>query len=158
MIFDILTNADRYLPVHPLFAECFAYLRGTDLSSLPLGRHPLGDTGATVIVGEGQPKTRATACLEGHRAFIDIQCMVTGEEHIGYAPRVQCREKSNDEAKDFQELEGAAEFLTLRRGCFAIYFPEDAHQPGVGTGDWTGPIRKVVIQVPVRPSPAPAPS
>jgi biofilm protein TabA len=149
MIFDSLGNADRYRSVHPLFAKCFAFLRETDLVALPIGRQPLGDTGAIVIVGEALPKTQAAACLEGHRAFIDIQCVVMGEEQIGYAPRAQCREKSNDEAKDFQELEGAPEPLTLRQGCFAIYFPEDAHQPGIGTGLWTAPIRKIVIKVPV---------
>jgi YhcH/YjgK/YiaL family protein len=51
---------------------------------------------------------------------------------------------------DFQELQGIAEYLTLRPGCFAIYFPEDAHHPGIGTGAHTGSIRKIVIKVPVQ--------
>jgi YhcH/YjgK/YiaL family protein len=149
MIFDILANADRYASVHPLFAECFAFLRKTDLAALPVGRQPLGSSGCTVIVGEAAPKTKESSRLEGHRAFIDIQVMVAGEELIGYVPRVRCAEKSNDVANDFQELQGTAEYLTLRPGCFAIYFPEDGHQPGIGTGAYTGPIRKIVIKVPV---------
>jgi YhcH/YjgK/YiaL family protein len=102
-----------------------------------------------VIVGESAPKTKQSSLLEGHRAFIDIQVMVAGEELIGYVPRIRCTEKSNDVANDFQELQGTAEYLTLRPGCFAIYFPEDAHQPNIGTGAHPGPIRKIVIKVPV---------
>ncbi|MGO9289953.1 MAG: YhcH/YjgK/YiaL family protein, partial [Polyangia bacterium] len=83
------------------------------------------------------------------RAFIDIQVMVAGEELIGYVPRVLCTEKSNDLANDFQELQGTPEYLTLRPGCFAIYFPEDGHHPGIATGAYTGLIRKIVIKVPV---------
>ena len=149
MIFDVLANADRYASVHPLFAECFAYLKNTDLAALPVGRQPLGGSGCTVIVAEAAPKTKQTSLLEGHRDFIDIQVMVVGEEIIGYVPRVRCTEKSNDVANDFQELQGTAEYLTLRPGCFAIYFPEDGHQPGIGTGAHRGTIRKIVIKVPV---------
>jgi biofilm protein TabA len=149
MIFDVLANADRYASVHPLFAECFAFLKNTDLAGLPVGRQPLGSSGCAVIVGEAAPKTKQTSRLEGHRAFIDIQYMVAGEELIGYVPRVHCTEKSNDLANDFQELQGIPEYLTLRPGCFAIYFPEDGHQPGIGTGAHTGLIRKIVIKVPV---------
>ncbi|MGA7741218.1 MAG: YhcH/YjgK/YiaL family protein [Polyangia bacterium] len=149
MIFDVLANADRYASVHPLFAECFAFLRNTDLAALPVGRQPLGSSGCTVIVGASAPKTKQSVRLEGHRAFIDIQVMVAGEELIGYVPRVLCTEKSNDLANDFQELQGTPEYLTLRPGCFAIYFPEDGHHPGIATGAYTGLIRKIVIKVPV---------
>ena len=150
MISDVLANADRYAPVHPLFAECFAFLRHTDLDALPVGRQPLGSRGCTVIVNVAKLKTKEVARLEGHRAFIDIQYMVAGEELIGYAPRAHCAEISDDVANDFQELQGTAEFQTLRPGCFAIYFPEDAHQPSIGTGAHTGPVRKIVIKVPVQ--------
>ena len=50
MIFDVLANADRYASVHPLFAECFAFLKDADLAALPVGRQPLGSSGCTVIV------------------------------------------------------------------------------------------------------------
>jgi YhcH/YjgK/YiaL family protein len=149
MIFDILANANRYASVHPLFAECFAFLKNTDLAALPVGRQPLGSSGCTAMVSEAAPKTKESSRLEGHRAFIDIQYMVAGGEVIGYLPRADCTEKSNDAANDFQELQGAPEYLTLRPGCFAIYFPDDGHQPGIGTGAHTGPIRKIVIKVPV---------
>jgi YhcH/YjgK/YiaL family protein len=149
MIFDVLANADRYAAVHPLFAECFAFLKSTDLAALPVGRQLLGASGCTVIVAEAAPKTKQSSLLEGHRAFIDIQVMLAGEERIGFVPRSRCTEKSNDVANDFQELQGAAEYLTLRPGCFAIYFPEDGHQPGIGTVAHSGTIRKIVIKVPV---------
>ena len=149
MIFDVLANADRYAAVHPLFAECFACLRRTDLAALPVGRQSLGSSGCTVIVNVAKLKTKEVARLEGHRVFIDIQYMVAGEELIGYAPRAHCAEISDDVANDFQELQGTAEFQTLRPGCFAIYFPEDAHQPNIGTGAYSGTIRKIVIKVPV---------
>jgi YhcH/YjgK/YiaL family protein len=149
MIFDVLANADRYAAVHPLFAECFAYLKNTDLAALPVGRQPLGASGCTVIVAESAPKTKQSSLLEGHRAFIDIQVVLAGEELIGFVPRSRCTEKSDDVANDFQELQGSAEYLTLRPGCFAICFPEDGHQPGIGTGAHSGLIRKIVIKVPV---------
>jgi len=50
-------------------------------------------------------------------------------------------------ANDFQELQGTAEYLTLRPGCFAVYSPRTAIARGRHRRA-TGPIRKIVIKVP----------
>ena len=140
---------DDPFAVDELALPSFSFIKNANLATLSVGRHSLGTSGCTAIVAESAPKTKQVALLEGHRAFIDIQVMVSGEELIGYVPRIHCTEKSDDVANDFQELQGTAEFQTLRPGCFAIYFPEDGHQPGVGTGAYSGTIRKIVIKVPV---------
>jgi len=147
MIFRCSRNADRYASVHPLFAECFAFLSHTRSGRLARGAPAAGVERVHRDRQRGQTQTKEVARLEGHRVFIDIQYMVAGEELIGYVPRAHCAEISDDVANDFQELQGTAEFQTLRPGCFAIYFPEDAHQPSIGTGAHTGPVRKIVIKV-----------
>ncbi|MBR4222138.1 MAG: YhcH/YjgK/YiaL family protein, partial [Victivallales bacterium] len=47
-------------------------------------------------------------------------------------------------AKDCGFFEDKAQsWFDVRPGCFAIFFPEDAHAPNVGTGKH----RKVVIKI-----------
>jgi YhcH/YjgK/YiaL family protein len=99
-----------------------------------------------VIRGQGRGKDRAK--LEVHRRYIDIQYSVTNTDLIGWKPTCDCQnpEQPFNTEKDIQfYLEAPDSWVATPAGCFAIFFPEDAHAPQAAEGA----IHKVVVKVAV---------
>ena len=68
---------------------------------------------------------------EAHKEYADVQVMVDGEEIFGWANIKEC-----NVTEDFKEGSDIAfmdapkgQFIELRKGYFAVFFPEDAHAP-----------------------------
>lgn len=148
MIFDTLSNADRYAALHQRFPRAFEFLRGTDLKALAPGRYPVDGDNLLAIVETAAGRSREAAKLECHRKYIDIQLVLGGTDEMGWKPLHDCREPLADyhAEKDIQFFRDApASWIATPSGAFCIFFPEDAHAPLVGSGE----IRKVIVKVAV---------
>ena len=146
MIFDTITNADRYAPLHPLFPRAFEFIRDTDLPALAPGRYPIVGDDLFVIVESVAGRSRDKAKLECHRKYIDIQLVLEGVDEMGWKALADCREAVADysEEKDIQLVRDApASWIATPPGAFCIFFPEDAHAPLVATGN----IRKLIFKI-----------
>lgn len=148
MILDALTNADRYVALHPLFPRAFEFLRGTDLRALAPGRYPIEGERLFAFVEETGGRTRDEARLECHRKYIDIQLVLEGVDEMGWKPVRDCLEPVADysarqDIRFFRDT--PASWIATPSGAFCIFFPEDAHAPLVGTGR----IRKAVLKIAV---------
>lgn len=151
MILDRLDHAARYHGLHPLFAAAFDVLRR--LSAEPPrepGRCPMGPAApeAYVVIEARDARGRVASPLEAHRCFIDIQLTVAGAEEIGWRPLADCRHPR--EAFDVERdigffTDDPIVWFPVPPGCFAIFFPEDAHAPLGGQG----PLRKLIGKVPM---------
>lgn len=149
MIFSALTDADRCLDLHPLFARAFKFLRSTDLMALAPGRHAIQGEQIFVIVEACAGRTRAEAKLECHRRYIDIQLVLEGIDEMGWKPLSECVNPATDyiEARDIRFFNDApSSWIATPAGSFCLFFPEDAHAPLVSTGF----IRKVVVKIAVQ--------
>jgi len=147
MIIDLLSNAARYEPLHPRFKAAFDFLRDTDVQALAHGRTEIdGDAlFALTQVYETQPVQGGK--LEAHQRYIDIQFIVIGEEHIGYAPLAgQPPAEPFNSEKDIGFYHGDASFTRLTAGMFAIFFPCDAHLPGRHLAT-PAHVKKIVLKV-----------
>ena len=129
MILAKLTEADRYVALHPQFARAFEFLRSTDLTALAPGKHEVQGEQLFAIVEACAGRARAEAKLEAHRRYIDIQLVLEGVDEMGWKPLADCRDPATeyDAARD-------------------IRFFNDAHAPLVSTGL----IRKVVVKIAVQ--------
>ncbi|MEW6132547.1 MAG: YhcH/YjgK/YiaL family protein [Pseudomonadota bacterium] len=148
MILSPLVEADRYIPLHPLFAGAFDYLRGADLMSLAPGKHEVQGEQLFAIVEACAGRTRAEAKLECHRRYIDIQLVLEGVDEMGWRPLAQCEKPiaEFDAARDIRFYDDApSSWVATPAGSFCIFFPEDAHAPLVSGGM----IRKVVMKIAV---------
>lgn len=146
MILDTLARADRYLPLHPLFARAFEFLRGTDLSSLSPGRHSVQGEQIFAIVEACAGRTRTEAKLECHRRFIDIQLVLEGVDEMGWKPLAECIDPATDydESRDIRFFNDApSSWIATPAKSFCLFFPDDTHAPLVSTGL----IRKVVVKI-----------
>lgn len=146
MVVDNLVHLKDYLALHSDMEAVMRFLSSADLNSLPVGKIMLEGTECFVNVQTISPKTEAESRFEAHRKMIDIQIPLTGDEKMGYAPLSVLSQAPYDENKDLAFYkERPEEFVTVRKGMFAIFFPQDAHAPGVTPVD----LKKVVIKLPI---------
>jgi len=151
MIVDSLENSALYESLHPRFKSVFSFLRQHNLDALPAGRTDLEGDALFALAQEYETKPISEGKLEAHKAYIDIQFIVSGEEFIGYAPlKNQPVAKAFDPAKDIGFYDGEAWFTLYRKGMFAILFPHDAHLPGRHT-DKPTQVKKIVFKIAVSP-------
>lgn len=149
MIVDSLQNSERIECIHPLFKKAFDYIKETDFSQVKDGKIETDDPGLYFSIVNIRGKDPQDATLETHQKYIDIQVPIVGVESIGW--------KAGDELMIISEVYNEEKDVTfyhdfpttytkLYPGQFAVYFPEDAHAPGVGQGDIRKVIAKVAIQ------------
>jgi YhcH/YjgK/YiaL family protein len=146
LILARLEQADRYLALHPDFSAAMAFLRGQPLNRLPQGRIEIAGA-MYAMLSRSPARHRSDARLEAHRKYTDIQYLIAGIEEMGWRSRSRCQQPQGqyDGEKDIEFFSDTPDsYLTVRPGEFAIFFPDDAHAPLIGTGG----VAKVVIKVP----------
>lgn len=149
MILDSLQNSAMYEGLHPRFKAAFDFVKSTDFSKLEPGKIELDGKNLFVNFAEGNGKTPEVAKMETHNEYIDIQIPFTSPEIMGYIPTVDLKEPMDayNAEKDITFFKDkATTFATVLPGQFAIFFPEDGHQPGIGEG----PFRKIIVKVKVK--------
>ena len=147
MIVDTLAQMSRYESFHTGFKAAFDFLRNVDLQSLAQGRTEIDGNRLFALTQSYETRPVDDGKLEAHRKYIDIQFIVSGEEHIGYAPLGGQPETTPfDTEKDIGFYHGDASFVKLSAGMFAIFFPHDAHLPGRHLVT-SSQVKKVVLKV-----------
>lgn len=147
MIYDRLENASIYCALHPLFHKAFEALQQMDWNQLPNGRHDVDGDTIFINLAEYQTVLPDQGIWEAHQRYIDIQLIIEGEEQMGHAfnHSLQIKEPY-DAAKDVEFYNGAGQLITYTKSTFVIYYPHDAHKPGLISGA-PGTIRKAVAKV-----------
>lgn len=96
-------------------------------------------------------RARSDCFFEAHRLYIDVQCVISGEEMIDVLPAAGLEVgKPYRPEKDVVIFKdpGPGQRLRMGPGCIAVFYPEDGHMPG----QWVEgpvPVRKTVIKVPI---------
>lgn len=146
MIIDKITNADRYFDCVPGLEQFIKFYNDNDLEDLPACKLRLDGSDLYLSISDIQGKDEQSANLEAHRDYIDIQVPLTATERMGWKPLEDCLKESKeyDEGKDVEfYADQPAFFFDVPVGYFVVFFPSDAHVPGIGKGNnW----RKVVAK------------
>lgn len=144
------------------FAAAFAYIAearraGSEAHRLLTGL-PVGETGRVELGGGAfalpqayLTRSRNEGRWETHRAFIDVQALVEGEEFMEVADRGRLTVAEDlTPGRDviFHQPHDRGSVLHLVPGLAAVYFPPDAHLGCIATAAPTL-VRKVVVKVPV---------
>lgn len=138
------TNKERW-------NNAFRFLKNTDLTKLEVKRYDIDGDNLFATVSEYLSKNEEVAKFEAHRKYIDIQYVISGKEIMNVAPL-----KTVKEVLVPYDAEKDIEFLTVSKiadfkaspSCFFIFFPDDAHRPGLKDGV-NSPVRKLVIKLKV---------
>jgi len=148
MILDDLSNAQRYVSLHPGFRAGFDFLARRDLLDLKSGKYELDGQQVFALINRDPGRGRSGARLEAHRKYIDIQFLVEGTEEIGWRPTVQCGPSVEpyDESRDIAFFSDAPDaWIELPLGKFMIFYPEDAHAPLASKGKNVKAVIKVAV-------------
>jgi YhcH/YjgK/YiaL family protein len=147
MILDRLDQFHRYTGLHPGFEAAFQFLYDRKWAGLPTGRHTTPEPRIYASVDRKPGRGIHGAELEFHRLYIDIQYTVEGSEVIGWRNLGRCEKlrQEYDSARDCGLYADVPDsWVGVPPGCFAIFYPDDAHAPLAGEG----PLHKVIMKVP----------
>lgn len=148
MILAPLSHSSRHEGLHPLFAKAFNWLQSYNLSTTD-GRYEIDGPGLIAIVQRYETARADAKKWETHRVYGDIQYMVEGSELIGYAVRdnlvVRTPYSPEKDAEFYDTPDRPTSGVVLSAGSFAVFHPEDAHQPGVMIGQ-PAVVHKVVMK------------
>jgi YhcH/YjgK/YiaL family protein len=147
MILDKLENAELYFGINNRIDKALHYIQNTDFTELETGRHDIeGDT-LYANVFEYETKSATDSLLEAHRKYIDLQFVIEGEEQVGFATlKGQDIVKAYNELDDYLLIEEKYVRITLKKGLFAIFFPDDLHKPSLKI-EKTSKVKKVVVKI-----------
>ena len=134
MIQDLLTHSERIEKLHPYFPAAFQWLKSFDPKT-PDGKYEI--VGADCVAGVQRYPTQPTVekKWEAHQVFGDIQVVFAGEEYCGHhdVSLLQILEpySSEKDVAKFVAPTQPSSLLHLYPSQFTIFYPSDAHQPGV---------------------------
>lgn len=149
MIFDTMQNIGCYRGLSANMDRAIEALLNTDFGPLAPGRYEVDGDKVFFMIQEPTLREEEDALYEIHHKYADIQLALTDGEVILCLPTDQIEQwQSFDEDKDigFSANSEPGIPLDLRAGCFAIFFPQDAHMPCLRGGDEKS-CRKVVVKV-----------
>ena len=146
MIIDNLSNLSKYASLNPLFPKVIEFLKENDLSKLENGKHVIDGKDLFVNIMDTKGKTKEEAVMETHKNMLDIQIPLDNDEIMGYTPTELLPEFPYNAEKDATKYPGvmAEGYSTVHPGMMAIFWPEDGHQPCIGTAET---IHKAVFKV-----------
>ena len=150
MIYDNLSNIAIYKGLSTDIYTGLLFLQQAN-SDLENGTYLLNSR-VKVIVSEYETKRVNEYGYEAHRKFIDIQCVLIGQEKVCCLPIDRLRETMPyAEEKDaaFYEANSQTQKMLIGNGYFAIFFPQDGHMPQLCI---YAPqrVKKVVVKVEIK--------
>jgi len=116
-----------------------------------LGKHMIGNDGVFVMLVDDKTELRTLRKAEIHKQYIDIQILLSGEEVYGYSNTI------SEEAMNLIELENDVmffdnvddeQFITLKKGDFAIFYPNQVHRPLCASNNKPMKVKKAILKIP----------
>lgn len=149
MIFDSIVNSERYYVLGDKFKKAFEFLKNTDLENLPQEVVEIEGDEIYALPQRYITKNESEARWESHRKYIDIQYVVFGSENIGFVLEDYLEElEPYNEEKDVEFFKGDGDYVQINEGEFAVFFPDDAHMPGLKVGG-NEEVYKIVVKIKV---------
>jgi biofilm protein TabA len=127
--------------------KAFLFLKEHDLQTIAKGKYPIDGDNVYASVTEDPSKDFDKTNWESHRKYIDVQCIITGDEKMGICPVSKAVvTKEYDDKKDVANYTAGGKFYIGTPGTFFIFFPLDAHRPNISPGG-NKTVKKIVIKV-----------
>ena len=86
MIVDELENAPQYYELGTSIEKALRYLQDTDFNQVKPGRYDIDGDTVYALVQEYDSKPKSEGFWEAHHAYLDVQYVASGAEHMGYRP------------------------------------------------------------------------
>jgi biofilm protein TabA len=146
MIFDTIDNMKDYYKEMPELEEAASVLM-----NLPnqCGSYPMKAQGCRYALSQYTTRAKGTSGFEVHHKFADVQILLEGEEFIDLAFPEGLKERcAFDESQDIQFFDGETRCrMLMKKGCFVVLFPGEAHEPCLECRPETSSVHKIVFKI-----------
>jgi YhcH/YjgK/YiaL family protein len=134
----------------PVLQKGIEYLNAVDLARLSVGRHEIDGDNMFALVSEYQTAAKELKRPEAHRRYIDIQCIIAGEERIGcshLSGRYEIVEEklAQSDIVFYGAVDNETDII-LTPGFYAVFFPGDVHRPGCISNE-VSTVKKIVLKI-----------
>lgn len=149
MIYDNLSNIDLYKGLSNDIYTGLLFLNQAK-PDIENGTYLLNSR-VKAIVSEYETKAVNECCYEAHKRFIDIQCVLKGQERVACLPIERLKEtkpysEEIDAAFYAETTDLQPSYLSLQPEYFAIFYPQDGHMPQLCV-DETKLVKKIVVKI-----------
>ncbi|MEG1574357.1 MAG: YhcH/YjgK/YiaL family protein [Bacteroidales bacterium] len=146
MILDVIENSALIEKLNPRFKKAFDFIKSFDFRSSQPGRIDIDGNDIYASISEFGGKLAGEAKLETHTRYIDIQIPINVIETIGWksASNLSLPAGDYDIENDIRFYEDEpTTYINITHGEYILFFPEDAHAPGISRTM----IKKAVVKV-----------
>ncbi len=150
MIYDSLKNCDRYAPAHDGFSKAFDFIKKAQAEKLSEGRYEIDGDRVYAFIQKYTSKLESESSFEAHKRYIDIQCILSGVEVMQFADveafTPSCEYNDERDVVFFNDREKVGT-VVVREGEYGVFFPWDAHKPGMCFNASPAEVCKIVVKV-----------
>ena len=152
MIFSKLTAKDPLTAYPKAIRQALEFIQKTDWKAIENGKHPIDGDKMFALVMDMTTRPFEGSQPEIHEKYIDLMYWPEGGEKIGVAPYLGVEpileSRPENDIAFLASVDGES-VLTATEGCFGVFFPWDAHRPGLFLGDGPAVSRKCVVKISV---------
>lgn len=152
MVLDKMENLTNYLEANPLLWKVAGFMRDFEKNGMKDGTYEIDGKHVYAMIQSYRTKPQTPDMMfEAHRKYIDLQYIVSGIEKMRWAKlsSVDLVREEYSKGNDIAFYEGDALFdFTLTAGSFIMFYPQDAHLPGL-SADKDVNVRKIVFKIEV---------
>ena len=148
MILDVIDNIDSYSRLNQDVFIGLQLLKTID-TNIDIGEYVISEN-IKMIVSEYTTKVENNEIYEAHKYVVDIQYPVIGSELVQWSTLKKmkpCTKYDIENDRTFFKSPYCKTDCIIGKGVFAIFFPEDAHNPQHAPGEFGEKIKKVTIKV-----------
>ena len=127
------------------WAAAFAFLKNAHLPELIPGKYPILGDQVFALVTEGPTHSKDSVNWESHKHYVDLHYIIKGKEIIGIADTAKTT-MIKPYTPDVINYTAKGEFYTAAPGEFFLFFPNDAHRPGIKI-EGCNRVKKIVIKI-----------
>lgn len=149
MIYGQLDNLEQYVEKEARLQAVVEFLTQNDLQSLPVGRCDINGSLLYVNIDEYTTQPFEERNYEIHREYIDVQCILEGQESIFIEDREDLQVKiPYDRERDIAFLEDGSNAREVKMYAkdFLVIYPQEAHKPCVHL-EQSCHVRKAVFKI-----------
>lgn len=133
----------------PVLRQCLTFLSSHDMSKM-CGVHEVGN-GIHCIISNHNTMSERDAIWEAHKKYVDVHCLISGQERIRVAPTEKAQVGTYSDSEDYLEVVATAQCdIVMEPGTVLCLFPNDAHQVKVNVfPDKCNAVKKAIFKIPL---------
>jgi biofilm protein TabA len=150
MIIAELNSLGYYKSLSKNMKLAIEYLEEVNFQSLEDGKYSIMDNDVYAVVSTYMTREHNASKYEIHHNYIDIQCLISGEELVFWNEAGKLEEDGvynevNDKL-NFKDMNGEVA-INLKSDLAVIFFPNDGHKACCKIGDESKQVRKLLLKV-----------